>query len=106
MLPNQFLTSISIVFEVFSQLAAYQFPPGPFREHLCTCMHGSHTGYKNKPWRMQEWTVAVELPVKLNLLKTHAHPIAKCKSEKLNKKIKTLQCCSSYSHIQKCPPSL
>ena len=37
MAPNQFHTSISILLEVFSQLAALRFPPEPFREHPCTC---------------------------------------------------------------------
>ena len=59
MLPNQFLTSISTLLEVFSQLATCQLAPGPFKEHPCA--HGRQTGHRNKPWGKQteeEWTVS------------------------------------------------
>ena len=58
LLPDQFLTSISTLLEVFSQLATFQLATGPFEEHLCT--HGHHTGHRNKPRGKQteeEWTV-------------------------------------------------
>ena len=58
MLPNRFLTSISTLLEVFSQLATCQLAPGPFEEHPCT--RGHQTGHRNKLWGKQteeEWTV-------------------------------------------------
>ena len=58
MLPNQFLTSIFNLLEVFSQLATCQLAPGPFKEYLCAC--GRQTGHRNKPWGKQteeEWTL-------------------------------------------------
>ena len=33
MLPNRFLTSMSTLLDVFSQLATCQLAPGPFEEH-------------------------------------------------------------------------
>ena len=58
MLPNRFLTSISTLLDVFSQLATCQLAPGPFEEHPCT--RGRQTGHRNKPRGKQteeEWTV-------------------------------------------------
>ena len=58
MLPNKFLTSISTLLEVFSQLVTCQPSPEPFKEHLRTC--GRQTGHRNKPYGKQteeEWTV-------------------------------------------------
>ena len=54
MLPNQFLTSISILLllEVFSQLATCQLAPGPFKEHPCT--GGCQTGHRNRSWGKAE----------------------------------------------------
>ena len=58
MLPNQFLTSISILLEVLSQLATSQPLTEPSREH--PCIRGRQTGHRNKPWGKQteeDWTI-------------------------------------------------
>ena len=47
MLPIQFLTSISILLEAFSQLATCQLPPEPFKEHWCT-HETSHGGQQTE----------------------------------------------------------
>ena len=57
MLPNQFPTSISILLEVVSKLAAFQLPVEPFKEHPGT--HRDQIGHSNTPWGKQtkeEWT--------------------------------------------------
>ena len=57
-LLNPFLTPLSTLLEVFSQLATCQPAPGLFKEHPCTC--GCQTGHRNKPREKQteeEWTV-------------------------------------------------
>ena len=48
MLLNQFLTSIS---DVFNQLATRQLAPGPFKEHPGA--RGRQIGHRNKPWEKQ-----------------------------------------------------
>ena len=48
---NQFLTSISTLLDIFSQLATFQPAPGPFKEYPCA--HGRKTGHRNKPWGKQ-----------------------------------------------------
>ena len=45
MLPHQFLISISILLEVFSQLVTCQLPPELFKKHPCT--RGRQTGHRN-----------------------------------------------------------
>ena len=62
MLPIQFLTSVSILPEVLSQLAACEPPPGLFKEHPCA--HGCQKGHRNKPCgnrTEEEWTVKMNL---------------------------------------------
>ena len=66
MLPNRYLTSISTLLEVFSQLATCQLAPGQFEEHLCT--RGRHTGPRNKlQGKQTEEKRTVKLPSIVNL---------------------------------------